>query len=233
MPEIALTETQYERLEAVREDVEAAFVDSYGHVPLEDAVEYLLDTYTPPGDDGAADTYEQIVTAEYPQLQRVASEVPDVPGSGIDADTMRGQLIAKLGIERFAAKLAEAPTAEPDEPQADPASGAGNGGPATASGGGASATTGSETETETETETASAAETADSSEPVDGSEDQTSTTGGGAGNPLATANRLLGEHDGKWREGGGDEPYEVDLPDGTTASARTKDDVRQLLFRHY
>ncbi|MFT4923283.1 MAG: hypothetical protein ACI8XM_002509, partial [Haloarculaceae archaeon] len=53
------------------------------------------------------------------------------------------------------------------------------------------------------------------------------------GNPVSAANRLLREHDDKWRESAGDTPYEVDLPDSTTASARTKDDVRQLLFRHY
>ncbi|MFC7176684.1 hypothetical protein [Halosegnis marinus] len=44
---------------------------------------------------------------------------------------------------------------------------------------------------------------------------------------------LLDEHDDKWRESGGDEPYEVDLPDGSTETARTQDDVRGLLFRHY
>ena len=44
---------------------------------------------------------------------------------------------------------------------------------------------------------------------------------------------LLDTHDDKWRESEGDVRYEVDLPDGRVETARTKDDVRALLFRNY
>jgi hypothetical protein len=44
---------------------------------------------------------------------------------------------------------------------------------------------------------------------------------------------LLADHDEVWREGSGDARYEVDLPDGSTAEARTRGDVRALLFEHY
>lgn len=44
---------------------------------------------------------------------------------------------------------------------------------------------------------------------------------------------LLADHDDVWREGSGDARYVVDLPDGTTADARTRGDVRALLFEHY
>ncbi len=44
---------------------------------------------------------------------------------------------------------------------------------------------------------------------------------------------LLDTHDDKWREGEGDVRYEVDLPDGSVETARTKDDVRALLFKNY
>lgn len=44
---------------------------------------------------------------------------------------------------------------------------------------------------------------------------------------------LLDTHDDKWREGDGDVRYVVDLPDGSVEPARTKDDVRALLFRNY
>lgn len=57
-----------------------------------------------------------------------------------------------------------------------------------------------------------------------------SVTGGG---PLDGMMNLLDEHEDRWREGGGDARYEVDLPDGSVEPARTKDDVRALLFRHY
>ena len=53
------------------------------------------------------------------------------------------------------------------------------------------------------------------------------------GSQLDAMMSLLDTHADKWREGDGDARYEVDLPDGATETARTKDDVRALLFRHY
>jgi hypothetical protein len=239
MPEISITEEQRERLEVVREDVEAAFVDSYGYIPIEDAIQYLLDTYTPPEERGAVDAYEPIATAEYPQLQRVASEVSEVPGSGIDADEMRGKLLAELGVEEFAARLDATSDADPDGapttdadpgPTESPAADTGSEG--STAGTGSSSGSGS----------ATPASSVSSGDTQSGSESKVGTPGsGGSGvsvdaagdDPLAAVNRVLDEHDDKWRESGGDEPYEVDLPDGTIESARTRDDVRQLLFRHY
>jgi hypothetical protein len=204
MPEISLTDDQRARLEEVRRDVEAAFVDTYGHARMEDAVEYLLDTYTPPDErkDDAAVAYDRIATAEYPALQRVASDVPGVPGSGIDADEMRGKLLSELGPEELAAKLGD-DDREDSEDSADATDDADD-----------------------------AAENASDESTDDDSGDAPADASGGGG-LLSTANQLLDEHDDKWREGEGDTPYEVDLPDGSTESARTKDDVRQLLFRHY
>jgi hypothetical protein len=235
MPEISLTEDQHERLTQVREDLEEAFLDDYGYIPLEDVVEYLLDTYTPPQERDAVDVYERLATAEYPQLQRVASEVPDVPGSGIDADEMRGRLLAELGVERFATRLAQ--TAD-GSTETDNRSG---GAPQTDSGSGG---TGESADSPTPGDGARGDTSADApnreTTPAtdDGGEDSATPStggvslGGGGGDPLAAANQMLREHDDKWREGS-DEPYEVDLPDGRTESARTRDDVRQLLFRHY
>lgn len=44
---------------------------------------------------------------------------------------------------------------------------------------------------------------------------------------------LLETHENKWRSADGDARYEVDLPDGGVEAARTKDDVRAVLFKHY
>lgn len=45
---------------------------------------------------------------------------------------------------------------------------------------------------------------------------------------------LLKDNADVWREtDSGEEKYEVDLPDGGTERARTKDDVRAVLFKHY
>ncbi|WP_136590062.1 hypothetical protein [Salinigranum halophilum] len=65
---------------------------------------------------------------------------------------------------------------------------------------------------------------------------------GGAGNAGAAGDdarlnsvmSLLDDHDEVWREAdGGEAKYEVDLPDGGTERARTKDDVRAVLFEYY
>lgn len=50
MPEIRLTDDQLERLDAVAADVEAAYVGRYGRATTADALDYLLDTYTPPSE---------------------------------------------------------------------------------------------------------------------------------------------------------------------------------------
>ena len=58
-------------------------------------------------------------------------------------------------------------------------------------------------------------------------------SGDGADRLQAMMN-LLDTHDDKWETSDADdEKYVVTLPDGETERARTKDDVRALLFRHY
>jgi len=229
MPDIEVTDEQRERLETVREDVEAAFVDTYGHARLEDALDYLLDTYTPPEERGVDAEYERIATAEYPQLQRIAADVSEVPGSGIDADEMRGKLLSELGAAELAERLAE------EEPE--------SGGTDETDGTDGAANEGDEDRSSTDDSDGDAEPVADDSDgDADGpdgdaddpEEGADAAGGGGGGGVLSAANRLLDEHDDKWRESdSGDEPYEVDLPDGSTEHARTRDDVRQLLFRHY
>lgn len=61
----------------------------------------------------------------------------------------------------------------------------------------------------------------------------TENAGDGGSGQLNAMLSLLDTHDDKWHEADGDARYEVDLPDGTTETARTKDDVRALLFKNY
>jgi hypothetical protein len=209
MPEITLSEAEYERLQEIRNELQEAFIGAYGTVRTEDTIAYLLDTYTPPDERGQSEAYEQLAEADYPQLQHVATNLSSVPGSGIGANEMRGRLVTELDPAELVAQL----NATQDE-------GAG----------------------ETDAEKTSTDESNDAGENSD--EDQTDSderlggeTAGSEGSPEAAlrtaANQLLAEHDDKWRESDGEAPYEVDLPDGTTTTARTKDDVRQQLYQNY
>jgi len=45
MPEVELTEAQYEYLESLREEISEQFVGPYGHVRMADALQYLIDTH--------------------------------------------------------------------------------------------------------------------------------------------------------------------------------------------
>lgn len=63
--------------------------------------------------------------------------------------------------------------------------------------------------------------------------DATTAPAGGDGAALDAMMNLLAEYEDKWGESSSEARYEVELPDGSTEAARTKDDVRGLLFRHY
>ena len=90
-----------------------------------------------------------------------------------------------------------------------------------------------ETDTEDgadETDTEDDADETDTED--DGDEDADEDEQGGE-DRLSAMMSLLDTHDDKWRETDGDARYEVDLPDGTTEDAPTKDDVRAVLFKNY
>lgn len=128
MPELTITERQQDRIAAVRDDLAEVFVGEYGSIREQDAIEYLLDTYSPPAGDSG----------------RGPSENQDSTEEGEES-------VATDGAERLKAMM-----------------------------------------------------------------------------------EMLTDYEDKWREAeSGDEPYEVELPDGSVKSARTKDDVRRLLFQHY
>ena len=77
-------------------------------------------------------------------------------------------------------------------------------------------------------------DTTDDSPDADDTDDAPGAAASDAGSSQLNAMmNLLDTHDDKWRDGDGDARYEVELPDGRVETARTKDDVRALLFRHY
>ncbi len=234
MPEITVTETQRERLATMRDELEAAYIDTYGHIRTTDVVQYLLDTYTPPEQRGDV-AHERIATADFQDLQAVATDVEGVPGSGIDAETMRGELLSTLGVEEFAARLAEVE----DDAESGDSGGEDSNDAESEDSGDAEANDTERSDADSEVDDAAAdgdepsADDAAAGDGAAGSNAGPTPNADGPGSILSAANQLLTDHDDKWREGGGDEPYEVDLPDGTTETVRTKDDVRGLLFKHY
>ncbi|WP_225307878.1 MULTISPECIES: hypothetical protein [unclassified Haloarcula] len=228
MPEIEITDTQQADLASVKDDLEDAFIETYGHIRTQDVVDYLLDTYTPPDkledEQGIGRTdYERIASAEYPELQHIASEVPEVPGSGIEADEMRGKLLSALGTSELAARLADI---EPEQRANEGDEGEAAANPTRAG----DMPDDGVAQNSTSTQTSSSPDTTESSDAAESTEAPDDTPS----DTLSAANRLLTEHDEKWtRSDENDEPYEVTLPDGSTVSARTKDDVRKLLFQNY
>ena len=199
MPKLSVSDAQLERLDAVREELESAYVGEYGTVRRADALEYLLDTYTPPDAadtdtaaagvdiealtaiDGVGEaTAESLVDAGFPSVERVAAAEPDALAE-----------IKGVSAEQAADIAASAAAIDAD---------------------------GSESGADSRNDSAES----DDSDAEETPEDT-----------LQQAMSLLDAHDDRWRESGGDEPYEVDLPDGSTTGVRTKDDIKRLVFKHW
>jgi len=90
------------------------------------------------------------------------------------------------------------------------------------------------TSSEPSTSNASTDESEGSGDSADGNEAESGDdSDAGGASQLDAMMSLLDTHGDKWREGDGDARYEVDLPDGSVETARTKDDVRALLFKNY
>lgn len=236
MPDLSVSEEQLRRLDDVCAELEAVFVDRYGTVRRRDALEYLLDTYAPPetGEPGAvggseaasgsadaevADdesaahdgTADEDAPADPEHSPAAPEDLTVVPGVGeVTAEALR-----EAGFEDVAA-LREA-----DPLDVAAADGVG--------------------EKQAIDIKAAVVEEAwrDDAEDDDGAADDRGaaaigeSTDASPADTLQQAMNLLEVHDDRWREGEGDEPYEVDLPDGSTEGVRTKDDVKRLLFKHW
>ena len=211
MPAISITNDQRERLRWVQsrlgEDLE------YGHVRPRDALEYLRDRFDEADAEGATGTAGPEgsggagPTAGEPSGTGTPTTDPEPAAA---ATTTRGgasEFVVRNGID-------VGDNGEGDDGEGDDEDGQ------------ASADTGSAPD-----EAPGSSPDASSSDSPEG---DTVTDDADGGATLNSMMSLLDDHDGKWREaGGGEEKYEVDLPEGGTERARTKDDVRAVLFKHY
>lgn len=116
MKEIAVSDEQYEYVEALRERLQAEHAGRYGHVRPRDAVQYLIDTHAPvdgesgpprerPADDGADGTDGPNDTEDGDE-EEPASDGGDADGSdasGTAADD--GGTDAEDGDDRLSAMM--------------------------------------------------------------------------------------------------------------------------------
>ena len=200
MTDISVPDAQYDELEAIREELEAAYVGEYGTVRTTDALQYLLDTYTPPTENGDGNG-EGDASADIEALTAI---------EGVGEATAESLVAAGFGtVADVAAAPPEALTEIKgigDEQAVDIVAGA----------------------AEIDVEGEDDARSSDSDTDDDGGSEPDSPE-----RTLQQAMSLLDAHDERWRESSGDEPYEVDLPDGSSEAVRTKDDVKRLLFKHW
>jgi len=212
MSEIEITDDQREYLEDLREELEEDVV--YGHVRLTDALQFLIDSR------------EEELTADE---EAVGSVTAGEEGDGADSAASDGEDAEAESNDADGqdddADDAEAVNADADDEEIDDADEVDDDDAE------ADETDDGESDAETGEEDADD-DDADEDESEDDAEPAAAPTPGG-GDRLNAMMQLLDTHDEKWREGAGDARYEVDLPDGSTETAQTKDDVRALLFKNY
>ncbi|SMO43289.1 Rho termination factor N-terminal domain-containing protein [Halorubrum cibi] len=256
MPPIEITDDHRERIERLREELADRHAGPYATVGTEEVLGYLLDLADAVDDpdrsadadrlagrgdgsnatgdgDGDRSPFDREAAraaleernrrhgdpedADRSDLYSIAAEF-DVSGR---SDMTKGELVE--AILDAAAELAVDPFARVDVAVPDAADGSGD----------------------DETESAATDPADDESADDDGAgpegagddtagaaDNEANDADGGAGQ-LNAMMSLLDTHDDKWRKGDGDARYEVELPDGSVETARTKDDVRALLFRNY
>ncbi|MFC7323075.1 hypothetical protein ACFQMF_00620 [Halorubrum rutilum] len=231
MPTIDITDDHRDRIKSLREELAAAHAGPYASVDTEDALAYLLDLADAVDDpERAADATAlggDEATEGAPTDGRTADEsappfdreharerLESRPRRHADPDAAEEpdvyEVAAALDVtgrsDMTKAELVEATLDAAESLSADPFAWAGvelDGG--------------------------------DETDDGDGETDETATESddGGGSDQLDAMMSLLDTHDDKWSEGDGDARYEVELPDGDVETARTKDDVRALLFRNY
>ncbi|ELZ47156.1 hypothetical protein C464_09502 [Halorubrum coriense DSM 10284] len=253
MPTLDITDDDAARIEALREELAAAHAGPYASVDREDALAYLLDladavddpdrVAEPPSGDRADETpddAENAAAAAAPFDRDRARDLltarnrrrsdPDLDdpmdlsdiaaafeitgrsemtkGELVDAVLDAAETLADDPFARVDVDLRPAEDPEDDEADDDEAGAIGDDG----------------------NEDNASEDGAGEGDADGGNEDEGADGGAGQLNAMMS---LLDTHGDKWREADGDARYEVDLPDGSVETARTKDDVRALLFRNY
>ena len=238
MPSLDITDDHHDRITALREELADAHADSYTSVTLSDTLAYLLDladavddpereadvASAADGDDADPFPREQLEARLSERNRRHSDADPETPMdlytiaaeydiSGRSNMTKQELVTAILDAteRRYIDPLAPVDIDFPD-PDSDAASEAAD-----------AADADSDADTESDVD-------GDDSDGDDGSDADGDASDDGQLNAMLS---LLETHSDKWHSADGDARYEVELPDGSVESARTKDDVRATLFKHY
>jgi len=249
MPTIEITDDHRDRIEALREELAAAHAGPYASVDAEDALAYLLDLADAVDDPERAADAAALGAEEPASDGRVAGEsvqpfdrerardrLESRPRRHADPDAAEEpdlyEVAAALDVtgrsDMTKAELVEATLDAAESLSADPFAWAGV---ELDDGEGDATDDGDEETDETATGTDGDNDDDEESDADDGAAAESGD--GGETGQLDAMMSLLDTHDDKWSEGDGDARYEVELPDGDVETARTKDDVRALLFKNY
>jgi len=207
MPTIEITEAQQDRLEDVRAELEDHRLGPYGTIRTVDAVEFLLDHYET-GVDLTEDSPGDGQRAGRPEApdseDEPAGDAERKPEDDAEDEAGTGE---DTGADEDE-KTDESEAAEDEDDDGNEEDGQAD---------------------DDEADDGEADNEADDDEAGDEAEE-----GGDSSGRLNAMMQLLDEHDDKWEESDSENgKYDVTLPEGTTESVRTKDDVRALLFKHY
>ncbi|WP_424014920.1 hypothetical protein ACOZ35_02555 [Halorubrum xinjiangense] len=238
MPTLDISDDHADRIEALREELAAAHAGPYASVDREDALAYLLDladavddpdrVAAPASDDDPVESTESGESFDRDRARELLSarnrrdSDPD-PEDPMDLSDIAAAFDVTGRSEMTKDELVDAILDAAEALAADPF---------------ARVDVDLDAAESADEPVEDAADESDSAEEDTGEDDTggdaaaDSADDGGAGQ-LDAMMSLLDTHGDKWREADGDARYEVDLPDGSVETARTKDDVRALLFRNY
>ena len=262
MPTLDITDDHRDRIESLRAELAAAHAGPYASVDTDDTLAYLLDladavddphreasadalageAASSPADGAESDTgvpfdresvRERLAARNRKHGDPDAADAMDLYSiaAAFDVTGRSGMTKAALidAILDAAAAVAAGPFSRVD---VDIAGGEGAA-DVTDEAGADEADDGSAASDETDETDDETDETDDETDETDDETDDTDDTDDAGANQLNAMMSLLDTHEEKWRKADGDARYEVELPDGDVETARTKDDVRALLFKNY
>ncbi len=232
MPTLEITDEHAERIDTLREEIESAHAGPYARVKTSDVISYLLDlaeTVEDPDRTGEITSTEQSTRTSFPRKelrhqleQRNRQHSDPEEAEELDLYTIAERYDITGRSEMAKAELIDAIVDRLEELYHNPLALVELPFP------GAESTTANATEKQSAEPSSEPAKTSSAT-----ASDTESTASGEDDEQLNAMLSLLDTHEEKWREASGDARYEVTLPDGSTEQARTKDDVRALLFKHY